>query len=108
MATVCYINIYDNTYDRGVNMGKTLWRQYAIDESEIIVGQALPHWNDSRGNDPVVTFYNGKQLDLSFRDEKFSIKAGDEVMLSEGISVEPEAAMWGIQTLIQHCVKLLG
>ena len=106
MATVCYINIYDISYDRGVNTGKSLMQQHEIDEEEIIVGKALPHWNDSRGNNPVVTYYDGKQLDLSFRGEKFSIKAGEEVMLSEGISAEPEAAMWGIQTLIQHCVKL--
>ena len=106
MVTVCYINTYDISYDRGVNTGKSLMQQHEIDEEEIIVGKALPHWNDSRGNNPVVTYYDGKQLDLSFRGEKFSIKAGEEVMLSEGISAEPEAAMWGIQTLIQHCVKL--
>ena len=105
MATVCYINLYDIAYDRGVKMGKHLMQMHEIDEEEIVVGKGLPHWNDSRGNDPVVTFYDGKQLDLSFRGEKFSIKCGEEVMLSEGISIEPEAAMWGIQTIVQHCVK---
>lgn len=108
MATVCYINIYDITYDRGVRMGKNLFLQYEIDEAEIIVGQGLPHWNDSIKNVPLVTFFDGKRLDLTFRDELFSIKAGEEVMLSEGISMEPEAAQWGIQTIIQHYVKLIG
>ncbi len=108
MAIVCYINIYDTTYDRGVNMGKNLWRQYEIDEDEIIVGQSLPHWNNSINDNPVVTFFDGKQLDLFFRGKEFSIKTGEEVMLSEGISVEPEAAQWGIQTLIQHCVNFIG
>ncbi len=106
MAIVCQINIYDVTYDRGVNMGKTLWRHYDINEEEIVVGQVLPHWSD-RNDGPVVVSYDRGHIELDYRKELYSIKVGDEVMLSEGISIEPEAAMWGIETIIQHCVKLL-
>ena len=107
MATVCYINVYDITHDRGVNMGRSLSRQYEVPEMELVVGQELPHFGNCEGNNPVVTFYNGKQLDLEYRGEKFSIKTGEEVMLSEGIWADPEAAMWGIESVIQHCVKLV-
>ena len=107
MSSVCYIIIYDITHDRGVNMGRNLMQQYEIPEEELVVGEELPHWNNPKGYNPVVTFYDGKQLDLEFRGDKFSIKTGEEVMLSEGIRADPEAAMWGIHSEIQHCVKLI-
>ena len=55
MSSVCYINIYDITHDRGVNMGRNLMQQYEIPEEELVVGEELPHWNNPKGYNPVVT-----------------------------------------------------
>ncbi|MBQ1827924.1 MAG: DUF1963 domain-containing protein [Bacteroidales bacterium] len=106
MSSVCYINIYEIPHDRGVNMGRSLMQQYEIPEEELVVGQELPHWNHRKGDNPVVTFYDGRQLGLKFRGLEFTVKTGEEVLLSEGIRSDPESAMWGIQSEIQHCVKL--
>ena len=81
-------------------------QQYEIPEEELVVGQELPHWNHRKGDNPVVTFYDGRQLGLKFRGLEFTVKTGEEVLLSEGIRSDPESAMWGIQSEIQHCVKL--
>ena len=69
MSSVCYINIYDITHDRGVNMGRSLMQQYEIPAEELVVGQELLHWNNRKGDNPVVTFYDGRQLGLEYRGE---------------------------------------
>lgn len=46
MATVCYINVYNITHDRGVNMGRSLSRQFEVPEMELVMGQELPHFGN--------------------------------------------------------------
>lgn len=78
MATACFINVYSGYMDRGATVSRTPREHYEIDEEEIKVGAPLPKWW-SRVGGPVVTAYDGKQLDLELHGKTLCIKVGEEV-----------------------------
>lgn len=78
MATACYINVYNSSVDRGATVTSVPREHYGIDETQIKVGKPLPKWWSGAGG-PVVTRYDGQQLDLELRGKTFSIRVGEEV-----------------------------
>lgn len=103
MATVCYINTYNSSIDRGTTVHKTPIKHVELDEDDIKVGQPLPKWW-SRVGGPVVTAYTKDRLDLELRGKTFSIKIGEEV------EIECTETNMGYGVISRDCyyVKLIG
>lgn len=82
MATACIINNYHSYSDRGAFVQKEPVGQKFIDETQIKVRKPLPRWGD-RG--PIVKAYDGAHLELEYEGKTYSIKAGEEQLIDEGI-----------------------
>jgi len=103
MATACYINVYNSNIDRGATVNTIPREHYEVDEEDIKVGQPLPKWW-SRVGGPVVTAYDGKQLDLELRGKTISIKVGEEVE----IECTETNMGYGVVSRDCYCVKLIS
>lgn len=102
MATACYINRYHSYSDRGAFVNKEPFQTDEVDETEIKVGEQLPHWPDDSG--PVVTGYREGCLDLEYKGESFTIKHGEEVLIEECILSQ----QYGVTCFSQKCVKVIN
>lgn len=80
MATVCIINGYSGTFDRGARVTSTPCKHVEIDEKLIQVGKPLPKWVIA-GDNLVVTAYDGAHIELARDGKTFSIKVGEEVLM---------------------------
>lgn len=101
MAIACQIIIYKSYSDRGAFMFKETWKTSDVDEAELKEGETIPNWPYTGA--PVVDYYDGYRLDLTYEGKSFSINAGDEVMLAQGSGPED----YGVICTIQECIKLL-
>ena len=82
MATACIINRYHSYSDRGAFVQKEPVGQRFVDETQLKIGEPLPRW-DNRA--PIVKVYDETHLELEYKGKTFSIQAGDEQLLDEGI-----------------------
>ena len=103
MATVCYINVYNSNIDRGATVSSIPRKHFEVDEEDVKVGQPLPKWWTKVGA-PIVTGYNGQQLDLELRGKTFSIKVGEEVEID---STSTDMG-YGVISCNRYFVKLIS
>lgn len=103
MATVCFINTYNSSIDRGATVTSVPRKHYEVDEEEIKVGEPLPKWW-SPSSAPIVTGYSNGRLDLELRGKTFSIKEGEEVEID---STETNMG-YGVISRNVYYVKLIG
>lgn len=101
MSIACQIIEYRRYSDRGAFMFEEVWRTFDVDEAELEEGAELPFW--SMRYPPVVDFYDGKRLDLTYQGKSFSICVGDEVLIGEGIGPQEH----GVDCMERTCIRLL-
>ena len=101
MSIACQIIIYRRYSDRGAFMFEEVWRTTDIDEAELKEGSIFPHW--PLYYPPVVDYYDGKRLDITYLRKSFSISAGEEVMIDEGSGPEEQ----DVECSERRCIKLL-
>lgn len=101
MATVAYVNLYQSFSDRGAFVQSGLWQSSEIDESEIKVGEELPHWPSF--DTPVVMNYTPGLLELKYHGEAIIIASGEEVQIDSS----PFSQEYGVSCYILKCVKVV-
>ena len=78
MENECVIRLYSRYSDRG-SVSSTLKREVPVDASAIVPGRALPDWPFSAGP-PVVDYYDGEYMELSFEGKQLKVRVGGEML----------------------------
>lgn len=78
MENECVIRLYSRYSDRG-SVSSTLKREILVDASAIIPGRALPDWPFS-AEPPVVDYYDGEYMELSFEGKHLKVRVGGEML----------------------------
>ena len=78
MENECVIRLYSSYSDRGSVSG-TLKREVPVDASAIVPGRALPGWPFS-AEPPVVDYYDGEYMELSFEGKQLKVRVGGEML----------------------------
>ena len=102
MSCKVFINVYENYVDRGATVNSTPSEHYEVYEEDIKIGKPLPKWRT--GGAPIVTAYDGQQLELEYEGKSFLIKVGEEVT----VAIRGYDAGMGVRVYHYHCVKLIG
>ena len=77
MENECVIRLYSSYSDRG-SVSSTLKREVPVDASAIVPGRALPDWPFS-AEPPVVDYYDGEYMELSFEGKQLKVRVGGEI-----------------------------
>ena len=102
MSSTVFINVYKSYVDRGATVSSTPSEHYEVDEKDIKIGKPLPKWRSGCG--PIVTAYDGQQIELEYDGKSFLIKVGEEVTVAcSGYEVG-----MGVNVDKYYCVKLIG
>ena len=82
-------------------MQKAPWVSREVEEEEIVVGEELPQWDSFPA--PIVTFFDGKRLDLAYEGKTYSIKTSEEIELTRWMSSQ----QYGVTCEHIQCVKVV-
>ena len=78
MENECVIRLFSRYSDRG-SVSSTLKREVPVDASAIVPGRALPGWPFS-AEPPVVDYYDGEYMELSFEGKHLKVRVGGEML----------------------------
>lgn len=109
MENECVIRLYNSYSDRG-SVSSILKREVPVDASAIVPGRALPGWPFS-AEPPVVDYYDGEYMELSFEGKQLKVRVGGEMLelfsaeVPENIHVRESVVGYLSIEVVRPCVS---
>ena len=86
MSKECEIRFVSRFSDLG-STSSSVEREIKVDAADIVQGRPLPGW-PVNGEKPMVDWYDGETVELSFLGRSFSMRAGDRYLTLLSAEVE--------------------